>query len=249
MDKRTLLAKLKTQLAIDYNCRPEDFDREETVITAPKANPGRRPYSPQPRFFSMATLGGNAVISAEACLHPWLEQWVSGRMGIWLFEENNLFELEEELHKYGQGLWQSHHMCLPEMEPCAPKIDFAVQWYEREEIRKLPDKETFPNALGLDAARPDMLAVAALEKGKIIGLAGCSADTPTLWQIGIDVLPGRRGGGIGSKLVQLLKDEIIRRGAIPIYGSGTANLPSRRIAAACGFYPAWIEIEAIPKTQ
>ncbi len=247
MPGRTLLAKLKTQLSLEYNCCPEDFDREETVITIPKANPGRRPYSPEPRFFSMATLGGNAVISAEACLHPWLEQWVSGRQGIWLFEEHNLFALEEELGNHGQTLWQSHHMYLPRTEIPTPQIDFAVRWYGQEEILSLPDKESFPNALGLEPARPDMLAVAALENDKIIGLAGCSADTPEWWQIGIDVLPGHRSAGIGSKLVLLLKNEILRRGAIPIYGSSTSNLHSQRIAAACGFYPAWIEIVSIPK--
>lgn len=195
----------------------------------------------------MATLGGNAVISAEARLHPWLGQWVSGRQGVWLFEENNLSQLEEELRRHGQTLWQSHHMYLPETEPHTPEPGLAVQWYEREEILSLPGKESFPNALGLEPARPDMLAVAAVEEGSIAGLAGCSADTPEFWQIGIDVLPGHRGAGLGGKLVQLLKDEILRRGAIPIYGSGTANLHSQRIAAACGFYPAWVEIESIEK--
>lgn len=58
MPGSTLLAKLKTQLSLEYNCCPEDFDREETVITIPKANPGRRPYSPEPPFFLHGNLRG-----------------------------------------------------------------------------------------------------------------------------------------------------------------------------------------------
>ena len=80
---------------------------------------------------------------------------------------------------------------------------------------------------------------------QIIGLAGCSADTTLFWQIGIDVLPAYRGMGIGTKLVQLLKNETFRRGAIPFYGTSLSNLYSWNIALNCGFYPAWVEIETI----
>ena len=34
-----------------------------------------------------------------------------------------------------------------------------------------------------------MLAVGAYDNGKLIALAGCSADRDAMWQIGIDVLP------------------------------------------------------------
>ncbi len=35
----------------------------------------------------------------------------------------------------------------------------------------------------------DVLAVAAYDQNRLIGLAGCSADCETMWQIGVDVLP------------------------------------------------------------
>ena len=76
-------------------------------------------------------------------------------------------------------------------------------------------------------------------------MAGCSADTPELWQIGIDVQEQYRGRGIGTYLVTLLKNETIRRGKIPFYGTSLSNLPSWRIALNSGFFPAWIEVETI----
>ncbi|MBP5793063.1 MAG: GNAT family N-acetyltransferase, partial [Spirochaetaceae bacterium] len=91
--------------------------------------------------------------------------------------------------------------------------------------------------------RPDELAVAALDGTQIMGMAGCSADTPKLWQIGIDVLPQYRGRGVGTTLVTLLRDAAFQRGAIPYYGTSLSNLGSWNIALSSGFVPDWVEVE------
>ena len=246
-DKKQITAELKKQLAIDFNCTVEDFDKKENIITAARENPGRRFYTQQKEFFSMVTLGNHAVISADESIHQWLKQWSKDKKGIWLFEHNHLMELERELQKHGKKLWQSHHMFLPKMEVNEPIIDFEVKWFEQEAIIKLYGRQEFSNALceKYTPQRPDMLAIGAMQGDHIIGLAGCSADTALFWQIGIDVLPKYRGMGIGTKLVQLLKNAIIRREAIPFYGTSLSNLHSWNIALQCGFYPAWIEIETV----
>lgn len=248
-DKEQIIRELKRQLAIDFNCMIEDFDKKENIITVAKDNPGRRVYAQQKEFLSMVTLGGNTVISASESMHEWLAQWSAGKEGIWLFEHNHLTELEAQLQKYGKKLWQSHHMFLPKPVMSNPVIDIEVKWFEQEDIKALYGREEFSNALCEKylPERPDMLAVAAMKGKRIIGLAGCSADTELFWQIGIDVLPEFRGAGIGTKLVQLLKDEIVRRGAIPFYGTSLSNLHSWNIALNCGFYPAWVEIETVEK--
>lgn len=243
--KEQIVSELKKQLAIEFNCREEDFDHKENVITAAKANPGRRIYTKRKEFFSMVTLGRNAVISADESMHSWIAQWSAEKEGIWLFEHSHLMELEAELHKYGKRLLQSHHMFLPgpeihNVEPC-----FDVKWFEQEDIKNLYGRREFSNALCEKylPERPDMLAVGAMQGDRIIGLAGCSADTKLFWQIGIDVLPEYRSTGVGTGLVQLLKNETFRRGAIPFYGTSLSNLHSWNIALNCGFYPAWVEIE------
>ena len=76
-----------------------------------------------------------------------------------------------------------------------------------------------------------------------MGMAGCSADSPQLWQIGIDVFPEYRRRGIGTTLVKLLRNETFRRGAIPYYGTSLSNLRSWKIALASGFKPTWVECE------
>jgi GNAT superfamily N-acetyltransferase len=122
-----------------------------------------------------------------------------------------------------------------------------IKWFENEEIYPFYDTKMFPNAFceKYDPKRPDVLAVAAYDGNTIIGMAGCSADTPLLWQIGIDVNKDYQGKGIGTYLVTLLKNEIAKRGKIPFYGTSLSNLYSWGIALNSGFSPVWIEIETI----
>lgn len=234
-------------MALEYNCFPEDFDRERThaVLTLPNPREGSRRYIQGTHFFSMTTLGGNAVISAHQCLHPFLEKWVQEKSGFWLFEHHNLMELERELQKFGNTLSDSHHMFLPNPQPLNVQPDFEIRWFRQEDMEQFYGDENFPNAVcqPKDENRPDVLAAAAVIDGKIAGLAGCSADAPDWWQIGIDVLPEYRSRGLGFRLVALLKDEIFHRGKIPFYGTSLSNLHSWNIALKCGFTPAWVEIE------
>lgn len=246
-DKNQIVTELKKQLSLDYNCNLEDFEKKENVITVNKDIKGRRIYTPHKEFFSMVSLGKNAIISADENMHEWLVKWIDGKEGTWLFEHNNLMELESELQKYKKKLWQSHHMFLPNPLFSNPTVEFQIKWFEQEELATLYGREEFSNALcgKYIPERPDVLAVAAMTEDNIIGLAGCSADTKIFWQVGIDVLPQYRGKGIGTKLVQLLKDEVFRRDAIPFYGTSLSNIHSWNIALNAGFYPTWIEIETM----
>lgn len=246
MEFKDYLQLLKKQLAIDLNCAAEDFDRDESVITVSAANEGRRFYSEEKEFLLMATLGGNAVISADEVLHPFLAEFINDRRGHWLFELDKLCALDRELNKYGYRLSRSHHMNLPKVDVSFAS-DIPVRWFiGREEIEPFYEDGRFPNALceRYIKNRPDRIAVCGYDGDEIIGMAGCSEDAPGWFQIGIDVFPDHRGKGVGTYLALLMKNEIIRRGGIPFYGTAAANIHSRNIAMNCGFRPAWVEIEA-----
>lgn len=104
------------------------------------------------------------------------------------------------------------------------------------------DDDRFQEAFAFDKNHPDMLAIAAFEDNHIIGMAGASSDGETIWQIGIDVLSECRGRGIGTNLVKLLKNEILKRGEIPFYGTVESHIHSPNIAINAGFFPAWAEL-------
>ena len=240
------LTLLKKQLAIDLNCSSDDFDRGENIITAAAANKGRRMYSEEKQFFQMATLGKNAVISADEILHPFLKEFIKDRQGHWLFEEEKLFTLDRELNKYGYKLWSAHHLYLPKFDVTF-QSNIPVKWFAgKNSIEPFYEGGRFPNALcdRYLESRPDRIAVCAYDGDNIMGMAGCSEDAPNWFQIGIDVFPEYRGRGIGTYLSLLMKNEIIRRGGIPFYGTAAANVHSQNIAMNCGFRPAWVEINS-----
>ena len=90
MTKEEIYSIIKNQLACEFNCRPEDFSKDDNLITKPKLHPDRRKFSDKEFFLQMATFGNNAVISANEKMHPWLSQWIKGKRGFYLFEQNNL---------------------------------------------------------------------------------------------------------------------------------------------------------------
>ena len=92
-----------------------------------------------------------------------------------------------------------------------------------------------------------MLGVAAVKDGVILGMAGASADSPHLWQIGINVLPEARGQGIAEMLVSLLRNDVLAAGRLPFYGTSISHLASQRVALKSGFLPAWFELVAAPR--
>lgn len=68
-------------------------------------------------------------------------------------------------------------------------------------------------------------------------------------QVGIDVLPEYRGRGIGTNLVILLKNEILKRGKIPFYGTAESHFHSQNIAINAGFFSAWSELYSREQKQ
>lgn len=124
--------------------------------------------------------------------------------------------------------------------------EIAVKWYERSDIPQLYNDTRFKNALFYDvnALRPDILAVTAVINGQIAAMAGASMDSELFWQIGIDVMPEYRNKGLATMLVSALTDEILNRNAVPYYGTWSANIGSRNVAADSGYFPAWVETSA-----
>ena len=136
----------------------QDFLKEETVITLPVLHEKRRMFSDKPYFLQVVTFGKNAVISADESIHPWLRDWVRGRKGFWLFEQQNFYQLEKKLREYGYRMAPTHHMFLPSPEYLDIKTDLKVNWLEQKDIGAYYGREEFPNALcdRFHPERPDV---------------------------------------------------------------------------------------------
>ena len=244
--KKIYFEKLLELLSVEYNCSPSDFLKKENVITESRFDPRARRYSDKKYFFHMVTTGGNAVITADPLLHPFLSEFAENRCGHFLFEFKNIIPLNDELKKHGYMLSDSFHMFLPERR-VETEENFEVRWFYDEEIFPFYEMRCFPNAIleSFSEKRPDRITVCAYDGERIMGMAGCSEDADGWMQIGIDVFPEYRSMGVGSYLVNILKNKITDRGQVPFYGTSISNYHSWNVAVSCGFYPAWLEIGAV----
>ena len=88
------------------------------------------------------------------------------------------------------------------------------------------------------------MGVGAYDNGKLIGLAGCSADCETMYQIGVDVLPEYRKKGVACALTSRLALEILALDKVPFYCAAWSNIKSVRNAIRSGFRPGWVAMTA-----
>lgn len=245
--KKICFQRAMEQLALEYNTELKSFTEEGLTVTLPAKPEGVRLYSHKLPFFSMATTGNSVVVTADARLHDRIRIIANELEDLHrLYEFPTLQRIDAILREYGYAVRGTVHMYLPgkPFAEIALPQGFTYKWFETEEgIAAFYPNEHFQMALGSDynPDRPDVIALAALDGEKIVGVAGASADTKDMWQVGIDVQPEYRGCGLGTALVGALCRRIEEKGCLPFYGTAVANIHSQNIAARCGFYPAWTE--------
>ena len=106
--------------------------------------------------------------------------------------------------------------CLKEL-----KCDYELKILHKKDFTDLYKPE-WGNALCEKRKELDVLGVAAYDGDKMIGLAACSADCDSMWQIGVDVLPEYRRKGIAIKTLDLLVQDAKKRGITAISLEATA---------------------------
>ena len=216
------------QLSVDYNCTPDDFFKNGVIFTEAKRQEGRRemPFL-EPRL-EVITLGRSVIVNASKSIMS----YVKGR-----FEGKSRYEILTDSLVYGVNPYY-----LPDIEKIS-SVDnqkFAFQLIDTN-ITKYYVLEGFDNALqyNINSKRPEMLAAVAFDNKKIAGIACASADSKTMWQICVDVLPEYRGHEIAVKLVNMLTIKTLERGIVPYYTTDCGNVSSQRVAVKCGYIPAW----------
>lgn len=232
----------KEQLALDYNCKLSDFEKEGNTITGNRLKEGRRIYESDGCFLKIICIFGRAIICADDKIKPWLEEKLLKRDASWLFDYNKLRAIDNKLREFGHEIDMLHDYYLPNPINIEIKPVTKVKWYEKQEILEFKGDSRFDEAFVFDENHPDVLGVAAFDGTKIIGMAGASEDGKILHQVGINVMPEYGGKGIGTNLTALLKQELLSRGKVPFYGTADSHIVSKNIALNAGFFPAWVEL-------
>ncbi len=230
------------QSAIDANCNVEDFSRTENVIVVSKENISARKYLKLPHICNLISYGSNIVATISEEYENIVKEYIDKYPLEHCFETPNLHILNDTFQKTGYRVCFMAEYFLPDIQllrvlPC----DYKLKLLTAKDFRDLYT-EQWSNALCQDRKELDVLGIGAYHNEKLIGLAACSADCETMWQIGVDVLPEYRRKGVASALTSRLAMEILERGKVPFYCCAWSNLKSAKNAIKSGFRPAWIEM-------
>lgn len=244
MNNEEILQIALRQSACDCNCNPEDFLQPSNRITRSRQHPNARKYLHLPFECDLVSYGNNIVAQTSERLAQTVEHYISRYPTEHCFETPNLHVLDESLRPFGQKICFMAEYFLPDLNalrelPCP----YELRILHADAFESLYTEE-WSNALCEKRKELDILGVGAYDNGTLIGLAACSADCETMYQIGIDVQPAYRRRGIASALTSRLAAEILSLGKVPFYCAAWCNLKSVRNAIKCGFRPAWVELTA-----
>lgn len=239
---------LARQLAADFCLTENEALDAQHHFTVFSPRPDRRQYMEiAPCILKIAVVGGKLLFTGREDVIARCRELYRDANAPWFMEARNLAALDRELEVFGACIRHARPFFTAETIAPVDTQDLAIAQYEGEQIEVFRGDDRFGEAYGFCDTAPDMLGVGALRDGQIIGMAGASADSPYLWQIGINVLPEARGQGVAGMLVALIRNGILARGRLPYYGTSISHLESQRVALAAGFRPAWFELVAAPK--
>ena len=216
------------------------------MITVSRENTLARKYLKLPHICNLISYGSNIVATVSEEYEEIVKNYISKYPVEHCFETPNMHVLNDAFQDLGFRVCFMAEYFLPDVQvlralPC----DFEFKLLKSEDFAELYT-EQWSNALCEIRKELDVLGVGAYDNGKLIGLAACSADCETMWQIGVDVLFEYRRKGVASALTSRLAIEILERCKVPFYCCAWANLKSAKNAIKSGFRPAWVEMTVKP---
>ena len=232
------------QSAFDCGCCAEDFLSEQNIVTLSKAHPKARRYLPLPLECDLVSYGNNIVAQVSERTKAAVTEYIGKYPAYCCFETPNINALNALLAPFDLKVCFMAEYFLPDVTKLK-ELDCGYELHvlQKEDLAELYS-EQWEHCLTFNDRERDVLAVGAFDNGGLTGLAGCSADCETMYQIGVDVLPAYRRKGVASAVTSRLALEIIKLGKVPFYCAAWSNIKSVRNAIKSGFRPAWVELTA-----
>lgn len=234
---------LVKQLACDFCVSESMVSDKENHFSVYEKNPKRRIFeSAENCFLKIAAFNGKILATGEEEIISWCRKEFAVESGDWFMDMETLRKIEQKVVSYGYRIGQAHPFYTADRITDADTKDFEMKKYVGDEIIQFEGDKRFDEAF-LFADRPkDEIGICAEKDGILLGMAGATSDSETMWQIGINVMPEAEGMGVGSTLVEILKNEILKLGKLPFYGTSMSHIASQRVALKAGFLPAWAEL-------
>jgi RimJ/RimL family protein N-acetyltransferase len=240
---------VRSVLAADCACPVSAFMADGLLVTAAEERPGQRRYPPPSKPLFIATMGRGVVVTCHPERIAWLRTTLAGRERDEIFGAPTIAELSRYVARDGQTLGGPSVAFACARETFRPPADpdgISMSVVEGEDVFDLYQYPGFEYALSYqsdsDNSRPDVAAAAAYRAGEVVGIAGMSADSETMWQIGIEVSANECGAGLGRALVGRLTEVAFQHNRVPAYIAHVSNLRSQALAASLGYWPAWVHL-------
>ncbi len=234
------------QSAVDAGCDVDDFLCKENKIVISGKSPEARRYLELPFACNLISYGSNVVASIREEYREIVAHYIGKYPAEHCFETPNMHVLNDALQEKGLRVCFMAEYFLPDPEAIRPQpCAYELRLLHPADFETLYTEE-WSNALCEKRKHLDILGVGAYDGEKLIGLAGCSMDCESMWQIGVDVLPEYRGQRIAPAVTSRLAMEILERGKVPFYCAAWSNIRSVRNAIRSGFRPSWVEMTAKP---
>ncbi len=239
---KKILQTAMRQSAVDANCLAEDFMRNENIIVGSATNPDARKYLKLPFVCNLISYGNNIVASIDEKYRGIVSDYINKYPIEHCFETPNMHVLNDAMQKDNLRVCFMAEYFLPDLDHLkALNCPYELKILHQCDFDELYTDE-WGNALCEKRKELDVLGVGAYDGAKLVGLAGCSADCDSMWQIGVDVLPEYRRQYIAASLTSRLALEILMREKVPFYCAAWSNIKSVRNAIRSGFRPAWVEM-------
>jgi GNAT superfamily N-acetyltransferase len=235
-------------LSADLSCDETDLTTDGVCIRIDEHREGRFRFPIRERSLKIVTMGRGVVVSCSPDRVEWAVQNLGTLTRDQVFSAETVARIQDYIRTDNQmleGPVQKFVCTLQELKAFAVPPGMTLSIFRQEKMASLYGMASdFPHALSghPNVSRPDMLAVVAADGGKVVGIAGASADCELMWQIGVDVLPEYQGMGIGKAIVGTLTRAVLDEGVLPYYSTAVSNLQSRQLATRLGYRPAWIEL-------
>jgi GNAT superfamily N-acetyltransferase len=248
-DFLSALNTVKEVLTADFAGEASDFDNPGVFIHQAKERPERRRFPFRQKAFAVASMGRGVAVSCNLERLGWADANLSGLSRNDIFAPPAIALMDNYVKPAGQYIAgpDLKHICARSaFQPYKPAKGIEIDLVEDVLSLGLYGDKRFPNSLGHGAypKTPFMVVAAAKCGGLIAGIAGAWADCDIMWQIGVDTLPEYRSRGIAKATVSAVTRYVLEHGVIPYYSTLESNTASRTTAAALGYQPAWVELNA-----
>lgn len=255
------------QSAKDMMCDKNDFLKNKITVVSmmedeKSQNRGNKKSIPCKLFCNFVYFGNGLVCTVDSKIYEKVKNLLENDLDknelYRAFEPDFIYKLNEVLLPFGKKINCMANFCLPQNDflnfsvSSVKQDNFEYKFFYDKEIASLYTEKGFDNALDYGSClledekkRKDKIAIVGYIDNKIAGIAACTDDCDSMWQIGVDVVKEFRGKNIASFLVNKLAHKIFEAGKVPYYCTAWSNVSSRNTAIKAGFKPCWVEIASV----